>query len=147
MGLMMDSKKPVVPQVAIDYYNKYKDLLTSFEEWFNDFYDEDFLIDFPKGGLLAEWLYDNDNKTNGQRELALAMLIVNGIDAVEVEKEKKYSVRVKNTNSYLVKSIENTYLFLNHIYDEIPTHSKSELEVNGFFGIFDNPMFEIKEVE
>lgn len=47
---------------------------------------------------MAEWLYDNDNDTNRQRELALATLIVNGPSAVEVEKEKLYTVEIPDPN-------------------------------------------------
>ncbi|HEP1541700.1 TPA: DUF1642 domain-containing protein [Streptococcus pyogenes] len=95
---LLDQPKPVVPQCAIDYYEQYKELLSDFEEWFGDFYDSYFLKEFPKGIELAEWLHDNDNKTNLQHELALATLIVNGPDAVTVEKEKLYTVEIPNPN-------------------------------------------------
>lgn len=48
---------------------------------------------------LAEWLSGNDNKTNRQREFALAMLVTLGIDAVEVEKPKLYTVEIPNPNN------------------------------------------------
>ncbi|HEM5087634.1 TPA: DUF1642 domain-containing protein [Streptococcus suis] len=89
-----EPQKVVVPQVAVDYYERYKDQLTGFDEWFGDFYDGGFLAEFPQGEKLAEWLYDNDGDTNRQRELALATLIVNGPGAVEVEQEKLYTVEI-----------------------------------------------------
>lgn len=87
-----EQAKVVVPKVAIDYYEEYKDKLTGFDEWFGDFWDDTFLEEFPQAEQLSEWLYDNDKYTNLQRELALATLIVNGPDAVEIEKEKEYVV-------------------------------------------------------
>lgn len=94
----LDQPKPVVPQVAIDYYNEYKNVLSSFDEWFCGFYDDKFDEEFEKAEELRIWLYDNDNKINLQHELALATLIVNGPDAVIVEKEKLYTVEIPNPN-------------------------------------------------
>ncbi|HEM2826363.1 TPA: hypothetical protein U0650_001308 [Streptococcus suis] len=74
-----EPQKVVVPQVAVDYYERYKDQSTGFDEWFGDFYDGGFLADFPQGEKLAEWLYDNDDDTNRQRELALAQKIMFGL--------------------------------------------------------------------
>lgn len=94
----IDQPKPVVPQVAIDYYNEYKNVLSSFDEWFCGFYDDKFDEEFEKAEELRIWLYDNDNKINLQHELALATLIVNGPDAVTVKKEQLYTVEIPNPN-------------------------------------------------
>lgn len=95
----LEQQKPVVAQVAIDYYNEYKNVLSSFDEWFCGFYDDKFDEEFEKAEELRIWLYDNDNKINLQHELALATLIVNGPDAVTVEKEKLYTVEIPNPNA------------------------------------------------
>lgn len=93
--------KVKVPQVAADYYyEQYKDKLSAFDEWFADFYDPDFEAEFPRAEELQNWLYGNDKKTNRQRELALATLIVNGLDAVEIEQEKLYTVTLPNPNRH-----------------------------------------------
>lgn len=94
----INQPKPVVPQVAIDYYNEYKNVLSSFDEWFCGFYDDKFDEEFEKAEELRIWLYDNDNKINLQHELALATLIVNGPDAVTVKKEQLYTVEIPNPN-------------------------------------------------
>ncbi|MCR4258765.1 DUF1642 domain-containing protein [Streptococcus uberis] len=94
----IDQPKQVVSQVAIDYYEQYKDTLSSFDEWFCGFYDNEFEAEFERADELRRWLHHNDNKINLQRELALATLIVNGPDAVEVEKEKLYTVEIPNPN-------------------------------------------------
>lgn len=82
-----DPKKPKVPQVAVEFYECYKDRCLDLGDWFSDFYSKEAIEDFPRLEKLAEWLHDNDNETNRQREYALATLITFGPDSVEVEKE------------------------------------------------------------
>ncbi|MFU2180723.1 DUF1642 domain-containing protein [Streptococcus pluranimalium] len=93
-----EPEKPVVPQVVIDYYEQYKDNLLSLSEWFDGLYERTFLDEFPEGDKLLRWLHDNDYKTNLQHELALATLIVNGVEAVQVEKQKLYTVEIPDPN-------------------------------------------------
>ena len=50
---------------------------------------------------LTEWLHGNDNETNRRREFALATLVTIGIDAVEIEKEKLYTVEITDPSSYV----------------------------------------------
>ena len=59
------------------------------------------------------------------------------------ELEKKYSVRIKNTNQYLaiIKS-ENVFLFDNKLRSKA---TQQELEQAGFGWVFDNPGMEVKE--
>ena len=90
-------KKPVVPQAVMEYYEFYKDTLTSFAEWFENDLEESPSY-FEKEEEVQKWLYDVDYETQKQRELALAILIVNGPEAVEVEKEKLYTVEIPNPN-------------------------------------------------
>lgn len=104
----IDQPKPVVPQVAIDYYNEYKNVLSSFDEWFCGFYDDKFDEEFEKAEELRIWLYDNDNKINLQHELALATLIVNGPDAVTVQKEKLYTVEIPNPNTIAITALKKS---------------------------------------
>lgn len=94
----IEPEKPVIPQVAIDYYEQYKDNLLSLSEWFCGLYEKAFLDEFPEGDKLLRWLHDNDYKTNRKRELALSTLIVDGVDAVQVEQEKLYTVEIPNPN-------------------------------------------------
>lgn len=92
-------KKPVVPQAVMEYYDFYKDTLTSFAEWFENDLEESPSY-FEKEEEVQKWLYDVDYETQKQRELALAILIVNGPEAVEVEQEKLYTVELPNPNSF-----------------------------------------------
>ena len=94
-----EPQKPKVSRVAVEFYEKYKDETLTLGEWFGDFYSEEAIEDFPRMEELTEWLYDNDNETNGRRELALATLVALGIDAVEIEQDKLYTVEIPNPNN------------------------------------------------
>lgn len=93
-----EPEKPVVPQVAIDYYEQYKGDLLSLSGWFDVLYQRILLDEFPDGDKLKMWLHNSDYKTNQQRELSLATLLVNGVEAVQVEQEKLYTVEIPNPN-------------------------------------------------
>ena len=93
-----EPEKPVVPQVAVEFYERYKDDNLALGEWFGDFYSPEAIEEFPRMDELTKWLHDNNNETNRQREFALATLVTLGIDAVEVEKEKLYTVEIPNPN-------------------------------------------------
>ncbi|WP_105095289.1 DUF1642 domain-containing protein [Streptococcus suis] len=95
-----EPQKVVVPQVAVEYYYAYKDCGYSLGELLSDFYSESVREEFPRLDELATWLHDNDEDTNRQRELALATLIVNGPDAVEIEQVQLYTVEIPDPNSY-----------------------------------------------
>lgn len=97
-----EPQKVVIPQLVMDYYEFYKDKLTNFTEWFAEFEavsDED----FQRMDDVYSWLYDVDHKTQLQRELAFATLIVNGPENVEVEKEKLYWVLGPEGNAMISK--------------------------------------------
>ena len=93
-----EPQKPKVPQVAVEFYERYKDDNLALGEWFGDFYSPEAIEEFPRMDELTKWLHDNNNETNRQREVALATLVTLGIDAVEVEKEKLYTVEIPNPN-------------------------------------------------
>ena len=96
-----EPEKPKVPQVAVEFYERYKDDNLALGEWFDDFYSPEAIEEFPRMDELTEWLYDNNDETNRQREFALATLVTLGIDAVEVEKEKLYRAKNRHTGEYL----------------------------------------------
>lgn len=108
-----EPQKPKVSRVAVEFYEKYKGEILSLDEWFSDFYSKEAIEDFPGMEELTEWLHGNDNETNRRRELALATLVTLGIDAVEIEQEKLYTVEIEGISSgKLFKNIQtNKYLF------------------------------------
>lgn len=69
------------------------------------------------------------------------------LDGYEVDKEKQYTVKLKNTDDYLVKTAANGYRFYNNIYTQSRKHTKEEIEKSGFGWVFDCPGIEIEEVE
>ena len=108
---VQEPQKPKVSRVAVEFYEKYKDEILSLDEWFRDFYSKEAIEDFPRMEELTEWLHGNDNETNRRRELALATLVTLGIDAVEVEKEKLYTVEIPDPHGiYKIR-----YLFRNGV--------------------------------
>nr|DAR54233.1 MAG TPA: Protein of unknown function (DUF1642) [Caudoviricetes sp.] len=144
--IRQELNKPVVPQVVIDYYEFYKEKLVSFEEWFAKFEVESD-EDFQRMDEVGKWLYDvGDFKTQTQRELALAMLIVNGLDAVEVEKEKRYTVVMKETKQPLYYNAVDKKLFFS-MGGLATQFTRKQLEDAGFGEVFNSTLFEVEEVE
>lgn len=83
--------KPVVPQYVVDWVDKSRKYDYDFEEWFdciNQSHD------------VYEWLNCGNKRKAELNALAFATLIVNGRDAVTVEKEPKYLVKVKGIDGY-----------------------------------------------
>ena len=99
-----EPQKPKVSQVAVEFYEKYKADILSLDEWFSDFYSDEAIEDFPRMEELTDWLHGNDSETNRQRELALATLVTLGIDAVEIEQEKLYTVKVLDSTLFKMTS-------------------------------------------
>ena len=69
------------------------------------------------------------------------------LDGYTVEKEKRYTIRLKNTDDYLVKTNNDDYRFYNNIYTTRRKHTREEIEKAGFGWVFDCPGIEIEEVE
>ena len=137
--------KPVVPKVVIDYYGFYKGKLTDFEEWFAEFKVESD-EDFQRIDEVGEWLYNVDFETQKKRELALATLIVNGLDAVEVEEEKRYLVSLKNGQPLVKTQSGSIIYFSQNITAGNYKVTKKELEKAGFGWVFDCQGVEVEEV-
>lgn len=90
----------------------------------------------------SEWLL---NEQNAYDKVARAWL-----DGYEVEKEKRYLVKLRNNNEeidYLVDTKSNGLRFYSTIYTKNRTHTRKELEEGGFGWVFDCPGIEIEEVE
>ena len=74
------------------------------------------------------------------------------IDGYEVEKEKRYIVKMKGMNKSstilkLDKILGSWYLGKDAEYSYTKgAHTRKELEEAGFGGVFDSPLFEVEEV-
>lgn len=134
--------KPVVPQYVADWYEENKkdydyelwDYLSNWEDQKKD--------DFKK------WI----EESYGSDKPIITLVNMHQF-GYEVEKEPRYTVRIKGVDGYATHLNENVY---NHEWffassDEIKgyrtKHTRKELEANGFGWVFDCPGVEVKEVE
>lgn len=72
------------------------------------------------------------------------------LDGYEVEKEKRYRVKLKSNSEemdYLVNTERNGLRFYSTIYTKRREHTRKELEEAGFGWVFDCPGVEVEEVE
>ena len=123
--------KPIVPQYVADWYEEHKDNLNE-SIW-------EYLVNWDDANWddFKRWIAQPDE--NG----AIATLVNMHQFGYEVEKEPRYTVRIKVTKQYLCN-------------DEIGPHfspsfrtdfRKRDLEALGFGWVFDCPGVEVKEVE
>ncbi|MDA5537989.1 DUF1642 domain-containing protein [Streptococcus thermophilus] len=136
--------KPVVPQYVVDWVDKSRKYDYDFEEWFdciNQSHD------------VYEWLNCGNKRKAELNALAFATLIVNGSDAVIVEKEPKYLVKVKGIDgyyAYLGKELRTSkWIFgtIDNFANHRTHHTLKELEEAGFGWVFDCEGVEVIEVE
>ena len=138
------SLKPLVPQYVADWVDKSREYDYDFDEWFdcNSQPDE-----------IYKWLNCENKRQSELNALALVTLIVNGRDAVTVEKESRYAVRIRNLDNeatYLnYDNFRETWVFYSRDNtDRFRTnHTREELESNGFGWVFDCEVIEVEEVE
>lgn len=131
-------EKPVVPQYVADWYEENKEDY-DYELWdyftsFNDQEDNDF----------KKWI----RKEGTEPIITLVNMHQFGY---EVEEKTKYRVRVKaitdGMNFLKRDKDENAWYFGDYSVIGVLSHTRKELEDAGFGEVFDNPMFEIEEVE
>nr|UWD59328.1 MAG: Protein of unknown function (DUF1642) [Bacteriophage sp.] len=122
----MERERVTVPQYVADFITEHKKLGHTLS----------YSIDACMSDRVAEWYWDNSEL------FARAWL-----DGYEVEQEKRYEVKLKNTDDYLVKTNNNGYRFYNNIYTTRRKHTREEIEKAGFGWVFDCPGIEVEEVE
>lgn len=128
-----ESQKPVVPQFVAEIIEYYKGQNATL-------YDALREKNFNK--QYSEWLL---NEQNAYDKVARAWL-----DGYEVEKEKRYLVKLRNNNEeidYLVDTKSNGLHFYSTIYTKNRTHTRTELEEAGFGWVFSCEGVEVEEVE
>lgn len=133
--------KPVVKQCVADWYEEHKD---NFE---TNLFRAINLIPtvYTEGELneFQEWIVDEHTKP-------FQILINMHQFGYEVEKEKRYTVKLKNkvgNEDYLVNTETNGFRFYNGIYMNHRFHTRKELEEAGFGWVFDCEGVEVKEVD
>lgn len=132
--------KPIVPQCVADWYEEHKndlndDIWAYLTSWADTKWDE-----------FKYWMYHTG------RNKAITTLANMHQFGYEVEKEPRYTVRIKGLseiNRYLNKECDKEFLFADsgESEDYQTKFTRKELEEGGFGEVFDNPMFEVKEVE
>ena len=130
--IRQELNKPVVPQVVDEYIKDAK-----YYEWdLDDVFDH--IAEESEESEIYKWFYTLGNVDVFARAW---------LDGYTVEKEKKYTVKLKNTDDYLVKTAADDYRFYNNIYTQSRKHTRKELEDAGFGWVFDCFGVEVEEVE
>ncbi|MGI1782448.1 DUF1642 domain-containing protein, partial [Streptococcus uberis] len=86
----LDQPKPVVPQFVADWVNNSREADYEFDEWF--YYGN-------QPSVVYDWVNSENKRQSELNALALMTLIVNGPDAVTVEKEQLYTVEIPNPHA------------------------------------------------
>ena len=133
-----EPQKVVVPQFVADHLKNSKEVGRDLQDAMNS------------STILEEvdlWLYTDNNMDVFARAW---------LDGHEIEKEKRYLVKMKGIeghNSYLKynKNLQHWYFGSLFIYvNDVDTrtyHTRKELEESGFGEAFNSPLFEVEEVE
>lgn len=140
--------QPKVTQFVVDWYEKNKEgLYETIVDLIRD--DERALYKqanpptiLEEDREFLEWFFRED--------CAFEILVNMHQFGYEVEKEKRYAVRIKGTAQLLAKRGSSLLFELPNPYDidgEIYSLTYKELVDTSFEGVFDNPMFEVEEVE
>ena len=138
-----EPQKVVVPQFVADWYEEHKENL-EYNIW--DWMKYNLEPKKRENVIFSQWL---GKTVNNPVETLIKMKLY----GYEVEKEKRYYVRLKN--------VDENYNYLNHIkhldawcLTEIKTdkkfrttHTRKQLEDGGFGEVFNSPLFEVEEVE
>ena len=128
-----EPQKPVVPQFVADWIEKCKSEKRRLHE----------SLTYTPFGVNG-WI------SNPKNQEIFAQAWINGY---EVEKEKRYYIRLKNVdenynyltcikhlNAWVLTEIKRDKKFRTE-------HTKEQLEEGGFGEVFDSPLFEVEEVE
>jgi gp178 len=129
-----EPQKPAVPQFVADWYEEHKDNL-EYNIW-----DYVFMFEKQEETSFKKWF--NDSKTKPFQTLVNMHQF-----GYTVEKEKRYTIRLKYTDDYLVKTNNGDYRFYNNIYTNSRKHTRKEIEKARFGWVFDCKGIEVKEVE
>ena len=130
-----EPQRVTVPQIVADYIEYTKATDWDLQEAMDD-------VAYEDNKDLRKWFNDNIET------FARAWL-----DGYTIEKEKRYLVKIvgmDNINGYLSYNKKLKKWFFGIASESRPyrsKHTRKELEDAGFSGVFDNPLFEVKEVE
>ena len=128
-----EPQKVTVPQFVANWYEKHKDNL-EYNIW-----DYVFMFEKQEETSFKKWF--NDSKTKPFQTLVNMHQF-----GYEVEKEPKYTVKIKSVNQYLVRNTDED--FLGFLQSKLKSKfTRKELEEAGLSDVFNSPLFEVEEVE
>ena len=120
-----EPQKVIVPQFVADWIEKNRGSLFGLN------YDS-------VSSEIYDWVYEEEGNL---KKLHLACAI-----GYEVEKEPKYTVKIKSVNQYLVRNTDED--FLGFLQSRLKSKfTRKELEEAGLSDVFNSPLFEVEEVE
>jgi gp178 len=138
MKQLDEPQKVTVPQFVADWIEYFKNCKgnlygsTSPFSYYGRAILEDFEGDYEE---VLRWIRDNSDI------YARAWL-----DGYTVEKEPKYTVKIKSVNQYLVRNTDED--FLGFLQSRLKSKfTRKELEEAGLSDVFNSPLFEVEEVE
>ena len=121
-----EPQKPVVPQFVADWIEKCQSEKRRLHE----------SLTYTPFGVNG-WI------SNPKNQEIFAQAWINGY---EVEKEPKYTVKIKSVNQYLVRNTDED--FLGFLQSRLKSKfTRKELEEAGLSDVFNSPLFEVEEVE
>lgn len=126
--LLEEPQKVQVPQFVADYIEFKKK---------NNFhvYGAMRVIEGHYDKRVPDWFYEGNIKT----------FVRAWLDGYEVEEDKRYAVKLKNTNDYLNQTEVGFHFYDNGRNNE--KFTRKEIEDAGFGEVFNSPLFEVEEVE
>lgn len=131
-----EPQKVQVPQFVADWYEEYKDNL-EYNIW--DWMKYNLEPKKRENVIFSRWLGKTANNP-------VETLVKMKLYGYTVEKEPKYTVKIKSVNQYLVRNTDED--FLGFLQSRLKSKfTRKELEEAGFGWVFDCPGIEIEEVE
>lgn len=131
-AIILHHEKPVVPQFVADWYEEHKESF-DLELW-------DIIYEHGRNNTTAmsTWIDFTDD--------ALITLVNMHQFGYEIEKQKRYTVKIVAVNQYLVRNTDEN--FLGFLQSRLKSKfTREELEEAGFGEVFNSPLFEVEEVE
>lgn len=131
--LLDEPQEVEIPMFVADWYEKHKNNI-DFEIWH---YLHTFSL--QKEDEFKKWM----NKLGKKQIQTLVNMHQFGYT---VEKEPKYTVKIKSVNQYLVRNTDED--FLGFLQSRLKSKfTRKELEDAGLEEVFNSPLFEVEEVE
>ena len=130
-----EPQKVTVPQFVADWYEEHKDNL-EYNIW--DWMKYNLEPKKRENVIFSRWLGKTANNP-------VETLVKMKLYGYTVEKEPKYTVKIKSVNQYLVRNTDED--FLGFLQSRLKSKfTRKELEEAGFGWVFDCPGIEIEEV-